>query len=318
MKSIKSQLSKIDLFKHSFGLLIEGQDRIATFSGALLSIVLVAVIFFAFISSDLMNKTNPNVIEKTITTDDIPQIKFGTRKFPFAFSLVNATRFPLYDKTMFSIDVMHYSLLGSDMRLRPIPTRQCTAADFVKNLNMPPSQFTCIDEYEFDIDGLITTMKSTLLSVYVRICSNKTDNVVCKTPAEIAATLYGKGFTIVYPEFGYDVDDFEDPFKVIDSTVFYPITFIVGTGSYFSISLKQIQLNTDDGVFTANPKTQLSYMTDSAQIQTIIITNFVDNVNFTHNVLQVNFESSRNILKVSRKYQNLQQLLANLAGLANI
>ena len=86
----------IDAF--GFPLFLNFNKRIKRISipGIFCTVVLLAILLYEFIQSDMITKTNPNVVEQSITLLSAPPLKFDENHF-FIF---NYPTFPIFSSIL--------------------------------------------------------------------------------------------------------------------------------------------------------------------------------------------------------------------------
>ena len=116
-------LYSIDFFKQPFSLLLVKKPLLTTCFGQLVSIAIIVLIINAIVNSGLVLKINPTVVEKSLTLDQGPSILFGDKIVKISVGLLDDLRQPLFDPSIFSIDVYLTTIINSETVSKQIPTR---------------------------------------------------------------------------------------------------------------------------------------------------------------------------------------------------
>ena len=212
-----------DLFKTPFLLRFNNKKKSSTYFGALLSLGVFVAICVSFFQSNMIQKQSPNVIEKVVSTYSIqnpesPSITIDDKfpMIPFAFGLTDYQRNIYNDPTIFSIGAYHTFQYGNNtiMKADPLPTKPCEVQDTPLNFDISQlSQVHCAQKGSYKIQGGSQDDIFISIGISLRVCNPSTDNVTCQSPEAIAAYFMDKFFFIYYPDFTYDVDNYEHPIK---------------------------------------------------------------------------------------------------------
>ena len=84
-------LAILDLEKKPPLLTFKRKEKVFTTSGILLPFGILAIITLIFVQSDLIQKRNPNVIDKTLSIPPSHIAQFG-KGFQFVFGVMNLTK----------------------------------------------------------------------------------------------------------------------------------------------------------------------------------------------------------------------------------
>ena len=309
---------QLDLFKRPLELRVMSKEKTFTWIGAFLSLMIIVFICLSFFQSDMVQRTSPAVLEKTTIVSLSPKQIFGENR-PFIFGLVDYNSNGYIDDTMFKIDV---AIFGNDNGVpieMIIPLVPCDTISNSLFLNQPPSfnNSLCILDDNIVIQGQRSDNFYEAIFFQLRICNNETDNVTCKSEEEIAIFLAGMSLYTIYPDYTYDIDNYDNPYSATFTTIIQPISF--NNSIWYAEYIKQSTFVNDDFFLYSDPHKTILSLSDFLSISTYpIIQGQWTTFNNLDNPLTVNcFVSSNNAHYISRTYQKIQNALANCSGIAS-
>lgn len=156
------------------------------------------------------------------------------------------------------------------------------------------------------------------LTFTLRVCNNLTDNITCKSEDEILDFLKDKMFVNYFPDYSYNIDDFQTPYNLKFKTQIFAelLTKSIWSGVY----MKESHFKSDDNfILSQEDETILSLFDSKEQIVFPITSSAQVKYMNTANspLLMIYFQSSNNVHSIRRRYQKLQEALANMSGIAN-
>ena len=311
---------QLDLFKKPLSLKIKSNFLVSTWLGFIVSLGVFAAIFLSFFQSNMISKTNPNVIEKTSISKYSQNQTLGKNTL-FIAGLSDGLRNFYVDDTIFTIEVFLTKLIGSSPRVfMPLPTIKCRP-EFTVGFETFTSGFEktdCLLNTEVEIYGNQFEGQFQSLTFNLRVCNNATDNNICKSEAEIVGFLKDKIFTVTYPDYNYDIDNFEIPYNLNFKTVM--VSDLLTKAQWIGMSMKASHYKSDDNVILSEEKETILPIFDfkEAIVYPIVTTSQV--LYFNNQITPLSmiyFQSSTNVHYISRRYQKLQEVLANMSGIAN-
>jgi len=230
-----------------------------------------------------------------------------------AISLSNSTNFIDNDPSIFTFTMQyHYydsngNLLGEDDKILNF----CNESDFTTHgdgYNLMGLQTAyCPTTGNFTIEGYWNEKTTKYLEINLSGCNNQTSNVICKSLEEISTYFQDKYFSIYYSDNIIDVNDFDNPIKQIYNTMYFLTDPIIS--KKITLNFKKVEFTSDDGLIFSNKINSESFLFDNIDVD------YMTNNNLW--VATVLIYSSSNIYLVNRRYQTLQEAVANLGGLAN-
>ena len=311
---------QLDLFKKPLALKVQTNFLVSTWLGFLVSLGVFATVALSFFQSNMLSKKNPNVIEKTTTIYPANEQILG-KGLLYIFGLLDNNRTLYRDDTIFKIEMSLCNLTGSVPRVyTPLQTINCDynhvpgIFDGFSN----PQNSLCLWDTEVAISGNQNENYFESLQFSLRVCNNATDKVVCKSPLEILNFLKDKVLFAEYPDYTYNIDNFNTPYNKYYKTQL--ISGLLLSSTRTGISMKKSYFKSDDNfIASGEDQTILSLFDFKEQIVYPISTPAqAITFNTLGNPLStIYFQSSNNVHYISRRYQKLQEVLANMSGIAN-
>ena len=130
------------------------KKKVFTTSGILLSFGIFAIITLIFVQSDLIQKGNPNVIDKTLVYSSPSHIAQFGKGFQFVFGVMNLTRYGFLDDTIFKIEAFEVISMGSNLTYSQYKLEVFTP-DQLKHANLASysNNLLCLPQDGHDMQG---------------------------------------------------------------------------------------------------------------------------------------------------------------------
>lgn len=289
--------------------------------GITLSFGLLAFLIWNFSQSELILKRSPYVISQTITNPHANPIIFDQSTL-LAFSVADDRGINLFDPSVFSIKIMKIHMkLNSNNEFEIISQsnekiHQCTDSDVIfdpsllKKLSLKTA--FCLENKEFVLEGFWDENELTYLKAELGICNNSTNNETCKSPEEIQSILKSKTsyFNMYVQGLSMDVNNYVNPIsrksenyqQMIDPAFFKK-------GNYF---FRNTEIITTEGWIFSGKSIKSDFSKEKSDFD------FSLKTRGNNNILQQFFlYSSHDTQSIDRRYQNLADSLAVLAGVAH-
>ena len=308
---LRTLLYEVDLFKSPFFFHLEGsKNKISTNFGSFFSLFIFGILLYKFCQSDMVLKTNPSVISQTQGLTNRPNITLSSSNFQLYFGVFNTSgvSFPI-DPSIFYVQVIqtryinHYQTLINSSRetiMQSINYQKC--GNFINGY--------CINQ-SLEVSGYVDGNNTSFFLLRLKICNNNTFENKCKTSQEITDFFSDKTFSVTYNDNNFNFNNYEDPIQSFGHTDF--IFTDTKMAKSLKIYLKVAELNDDDQFFMSNQKKNSTYMRDYIETDFILS----NAMNLSGNIAEIYFFSSQNLLVNSRIYQKIDQVFANLSGVAN-
>lgn len=306
-----------DLFKKPLFLKHNKNSRISTCLGFAISFGVFLAVGLSLFQSNMVSKTNPNVIEKTVVSLISPEQILG-KETSFIFALTDKNRNTFIDDSIFKVEAWMHKLDGGSHYFSPLPMVNCEKQFFSGFEAFTSANVSCLLNPQAKITGNQNEGNFWSLTFTLRVCNNQTDNITCKSEDEILDFLKDKMLVNYFPDYSYNIDDFQAPYNLKFKFQIFSelLTKSIWTGIY----MKESHFKSDDNfIFSQEDEIILSLFDVKEQIVFPIAS--PDKVKYMNNpsspLLMIYFQSSNNIHSISRRYQKLQEALANMSGVAN-
>ena len=312
--------SQVDLFKQPVQLNINKNKNISTHFGKLLTLFMIFYIFYTLFGSNLVLRRNPTVKVENLRPLTRPPIQFNNSNFTFAVGLYDLNLGYIVDPTIFSYSAGLYITdnLNNTSRNIDLEIKICEEGDFINGGdNIKKTSTANLFCFKFtnetiDVYGAVDERMMKFLYLELNKCKNTSENnFTCKSPEEQENFLQGKFQDIIVQNDAIDYSDYLHPIKkdVIKHYVQLDVSFLKIVKTY----IKHISFFSDDGFFFEDVKNRNSYNVES------IIYDFQSN-KFDDNqaLLRIEMYSDNQETIHSRKYQHIQDLLAEMGGVLNI
>ena len=305
---------QLDFFKRPLPLRVMSKEKTFTYFGVVLSLIVLGVICLSFFQSDMVQKTSPVVLEKTTIASRAPKQIFGKGR-PFAFGVIDVNGQGYIDDTIFKIDV---AIFGPDLGptgYTEFPSVPCETISDSLFLNQRPTYTNslCILDGNIVIQGQHSSDVFKAIYFQLRICNN----VTCKSEDEIVNYLSPLMLYTLYPDYTYDIDNYDNPYSAAFSTIFQPLS--INNSIWMQENMKQSTFVNDDFFLYSDPHQNILSLSDTSQTQTFsIMSGQLTTFNTIYVPLTaIYFCSSNNIHYISRTYEKIQTALANCSGIAS-
>jgi hypothetical protein len=299
-------------------LLVDTHKRYKTKLTIILQIIFIILMIFGvtYFSLDIINRTNPNIIQSTNMVQDPPRKQVTPKDFNIIISLNHPVLYhPYRDESIYTVEfyktkLENNRLAGSER----IKTEVCSQEHFkgvdlsIFPLNFNFSDYYCIDkDAVLEIEGTLTSKEKLYYKAYIRMCDPETSKVNCASKEEMDFYLDGAIVTLYHTDLRFDHSDYSNPgisyfndYWVRISKKYYTgavfhfkiVTFINNIGVLFDVNETKEYLAVDD--ITINKDFQpYSYM------------------------FEATFSYGQTNAIVNRKYKKIQNVISEIGGLLN-
>lgn len=307
---------QLDLFKKPLSLKVKSNFFISTWLGSFVSLVVFALVSLSFFQSNMISKTNPNVIEKTALSVPAPHQILGKGTL-YVVGLLDGNRTTFIDDTIFKIEAWVVQLNGNTPRnFTPVPLIRCQQEFLAGYESFNAHNTFCLVNSQIEINGNQNEGDFTSLEFSLRVCNNATDKNICKPESAILDFFRDKVFMSLYPDYNYNIDDFENPYNLTLRTAF--VSDLLSKSLWTGITYKKSTFKSDDDVLLTKVNEKVLPIFDSKVEIAYPLTEGIVFLNTPGLPLSMfYFQSSNNIHEINRRYQKLQEVLANMSGIAN-
>ena len=320
LSNILSYLNYLDLFQVPINLYYHNRKKRSSIIGLFFSFGLLIFLLFNFSQSDLFMKKSPYVVSQTITNPHSNPIHFDNKTL-LIVSVSDGNNVNFIDSTIFTVKMLksHLKLNDTSGQFEVVSESYqemhlCSENDvsfdpsLMKKLAIKDA--FCLENKEFILEGFWDESELTYMKAELRICDNSTSNNTCKSLTEIKSffNINRSYFNVYFQGLSMDINNYEKPLKrkydnyyqMIDANIL----------KRFNFFFKKTDIVTDDGWFFSQKHSQTDFSRDTH--------NFDFALESGDGLLQeFYFYASYDSQNVTRRYQNLSEALASLAGLAN-
>lgn len=310
-------ITKIDIFGQGIDLRIDKLIKSKTLFGGILTILMLMLLFSMFFvsSQDVLNHTNPNISVEQQIISESPPIYLDSNTMPISISLTVNGNMALYKPEYFdyffsvrygettaeSLEEVFYNLTQCRKDLFPMVTQEA-----YDKLNM--DQNLCVDGQNVTLSGGWSEKYISYLSIRIAVC---TDPQRCASYQEIEDYIKTNTFywNLYYMNTNVNPQDYETPISY--NLVNYYKLIKLGSYKLSEVFIRPQTLKSDGGfIFETNIYTEslafdFEIYDDSA-------------IDDSQTLVEFNLYLSTNKFIYHRKYKKIQEVLANVGGLANL
>ena len=304
-----SFFSYIDLFQQSPSFKINGKPRISLNFGRFLSALILTFVFYNAFQSDLVNKTNPNVLQQVLQLSERPSINLKNEHFSLAFGVADDySIFPL-DPSIFSFTVTQITLSNLQViEEKEIQFEKCEETHFSQfpkdYTSLGLNNMSCLPkDNNVTLKGYWDEDELQYLSISMFACKNNTNNSICQSEESINEFFRLKYFEIYLIQNNFDMKNYDNP---VSSKISYYVGIERGTRTQISNFVKRTRVSSDKNIIFSNFDEMNTYVYEEGNT---IFQQSQDQL------LSFEFYSSNNIIVFQRSYQKLYDLMASLGGI---
>lgn len=303
-----------DIFTFNSFFSYESNKKVASCPGLFFSVVLYGFLLYTFLKSDMMQKTNPQTRDEIVAqTDNVIKVEFSNENiFPFILILdQEKNSYNYFDPSFWTINFFSssISLMNSSIMVN--------CSDITDNPNY--SGGLCFNnETKFNL-SVNNTSELAYFGFYITLCSNSSDSdIVCRPYDEIYHFVKGKALVFTFLESTFDLNNYENPVVSNLNHAFVKTIINPEFREDYSLGIMEIEFTQENNVIYDEKKTRIYYQQD-------YIGNNFDfysyekpgntNSEILPLVLTLTVSTSPNKRVITRKYQQLTDVLGKLGGL---
>lgn len=318
---MKKILPYLDIYQTPIYFSYKGRKLYPTYFGVFLTLctIILFILSFTTMGSDMIYKTNPTIISKTIETDQRPWQHIGRENFTFSFIFSTSTSLIQVPPEYFNVEVGYFYQSPEFMGEIPLPTKQCNISYFTGfeeqfQLEKPPYYLsTCVDQDSFELGGFWTEKYMKSLYISVNICQNSTEsNITCASIEEIEKLVKDElSFIINFSGKAIDITNYENPIRTVMKDHYWTIDLY--TYKNTELFFKQVNIETDDGFLLENKK----------KVEDVVVERSYIDLTTNHKlqspkVLHIFVYSSEKVEYHLRTYKKIQDVVAQIGGILNV
>jgi len=318
MSSFYNLFNYIDIFRIPLSFGLNKKDKISTITGKIFSLVLFVFLLYSFIISDCVNKTNAQSISQDIFQQQRPQMSFSKQNMTMVFGIADDDNNFYIDEQIFSMIFYTYKSNSSNTNIEQIvyTLQPCVSGDFKEN----PSEFEelslngsfCVPDQILTLAGYWDEQNIQYFFLDLVLCQNSTNSsIICKSPDEISQFFAEKYIDIYLTNHNIHTSNYLQ--SVQRSLKMYYQQLDLNIKKIMNFYIKQAIIDTDDGFYFENLHQIETYVQGEIDYDMTLRNNPNDN----NVIYELSFYSSTEQISVTRNYQKIQILLAQLGGICN-
>ena len=310
-------LDSLDLFKFNVTLKLDTKEKTSTLFGKLISLFIYMILGYLYFTSDMIAKTNPNVINRDVDLDPYPNFSFTDDNFKLIFAVTDQYNNIIYpDPTIFSLVVyggIYYAQTSENDQFWQIKTHNCTEKDFDKNQalykNLGVIGAQCFDNGTFSIGGSWDEPVISYMDIDVIVCVNGTEeNLTCKSEEYIRETINNFYFSVWLMQQNIDANNYLHPIKNKMRTFYNSLDYDFMKVN--KIYLNKVDLITNDGFFFDSFSTISSYVIGKQEVD---IEAFYEGT-----VYEFYLYAGNQGTIINWNYQKFENVIVSIGGAAHI
>ena len=316
MKFICHFLDYLDIFPFPLTMSLNQKESTTTTIGKFFSLIVFIYIVYSFVKSDLLNKTNAQTLGQNYVQTPRPSLYFGKQNFTFAVGVADENNNFDIDESIFHIEAAIYHRNNNDQitQMEVYDMRPCTQADFVEE----PEEFIklglngtlCSPFENLHFSGFWDEETIDYFWIELKAFSNSSqNNIVCKSQEEIDNYMSSRFLDVYVTRNSIDAFDYYTPYSR-SLHIFYK-RLSMQISKTISMYMMQSILETDDGFLLENKNQINSFFL--GEIESDFTYKNQSDVSIC--LLEIYSSDFRNF--ITRKYQNIQDLLSQIGGLSN-
>ncbi len=260
-----------DFFKTPFSFnFTKKESLISSKFGTLISKMILFYLFYQFLSSNMIQKTNPSVINQKIFQLIRPKISMNNKNFELAIGIFDLKLTDYYiDPTIYDIKISFLKRKFSEkegwetINASLLDFHVCDSNDFtLTNVKTIYKHMICLNDMQLELQGYVNQEKLSYFSIDLHLCKNSTlNNNHCKSSKEIEENLVGKFFGLYYIDQNLNFYDFLNPISNTQQaeSIFLDLRYY----KTMNIFIKQVEFLDDDDYFRSNPKSSEGFSKES-------------------------------------------------------
>ena len=251
---------------------------------------------------------------QTVSTKSRPQLNFNYDNMAFAFIVSDVNNLYYYDPSIytFHMEYQYYNNTKGELIFTEQKEMEfCQKHNFEAHGNyynvLEMKHVICPTTGNFTLEGFWDEPIVKTVTVELHMCDNSTSNITCQDQQTIDAFFEGKYLNVYYSSNIIDVNNYSTPISQIYQSEYFSID--KGFSKSLRLTFKKVEFITDEGVIFSEGNENESFIFGAKEVDFA-----PNNKNW---IASVNIFSSSEIYKINRRYEKLQEAIANVGGLAN-
>lgn len=312
-------LNLIDIFRFPFLLKFNGHYKNSTYTGKIITLGIIIFIIYSFFTSDMINKKNPQTLIQDLSQKSRPELYFSRENFTFIAGIADSTNTFIADETIYFFNICQEYLNNAkgidDIECTRL--KLCTPEDFIDQnefFRLGLNGTYCLPNKTFKTAGYWDEEIMEDFWLSLKSCENSTEenSIVCKSIEEIENFLQRYYVQIYISNSNIDAANYLNPstqtlkifYQALDPKI-YKMT---------SLFMKKTVIYTDDGFLFESSEKRNAYLQGQLDNDYALREN---NPRYKARYFYLNIFSSDYQTEITRKYQKIQSILAELGGILN-
>ena len=302
-----------DIFRLPVTLFLNGSVKISTFIGKFITVLIIGFLVYFLWNSDLLQKTHPQILSKEVKLDRRPIIFLNNDNFTLVVGLADSNNDFMVDPTMFTFNLVYHQEINSEIISQEYPLTLCEQKNVDNNrfFNIPIKGTYCLPNEIYKLEGYWDEDSINYLYIELIKCVNSTsNNNSCKSNDDINSFLQDYYLDIYIENPNVDYSNYENPFKREISIFYQKISFQLFKSIEFY--LKPVIIYTDEGLFSETIESK----------NNLVVGDYMNDIGFSDidsiYLATISIYSSNQCNQISRKYQKIQDVLAQFGGICNV
>lgn len=317
MERIRRSLKSLDHFGQGINWNIKDQDTCKTELGGVLTLVVVILLSTAswVTGNDIFYKLQPSIFTSVQYYSHRPILTLNKESLPFAVIIQDWYQNNIVNPKYFKMEILRFVInnTSGETSNRTLELENCTS-DHFPNLNKEYLQnigvlnYFCIKQQYGQVSGYFDEEALSFISLRLSMC-NREINEDCAPREEIESFISTNSlnFNIYFQNSIFDTQNYQQPQVYFISNLYRIVQ--LNTFKYYGMFLREEVLSTDSGLIFPDISylKNLAYDTYETDLSTM---------DESLSLAEIDIFSSNNQVSFTRSYLKVQDLMANIGGLA--
>ena len=304
-------LLSFDIFTFNTFFLFQSNKKVASYPGLIVSFFVYAFLLYSFCISDMIKKTNPKITDLLIAQPNKQVNVELSNENLFPMILISDKYSNYYrslDPTIWTVVLTSYDYFS----FTEIPLVDCNS--ILNSDSLYYNKSLCISN-----ETRLNLNFSNYITITVSLCYNSTNSdVICKTDEEIKDFVQDKTFELRFSETTFDLNNYDNPVKEFKFSFVYSVLNANFSQGY-ELSLMPIEFSENKNILSDEYYYQNYFQPDMTGTNFAFVE--LKNGAITSKnsiILEVSLFLSVYKRTITRKYQQLTEVLAQIGGLLSV
>ena len=304
-----------DIFRFPLTLSLNQKEKTSTYTGKVITVLIICYILYSSIVSDMVNKTNADTLIQDLIQTSRPYMTLSKENFSMAIGIANVNNNFYSDETIFSLSAIIYHRNNNDNSVNQstIQLQLCTENDFIEN----PSDFDslglngtfCLPDEAIQVGGYWDEETIDYFYIQLTTCQNSTDSpIICQSQEDINAYLQNNYIDIYLTDNYIDASNYLSP--ISSNLRLYYQQIDPNLVKSLNLDMMNSKIETNDGFFFDSIHLLDTSRNGDLAYDTALLEG--SNCLYYFTIYSSNLQT-----EVTRNYQKIQTLIAQLGGICN-